>query len=351
MEVRELFNKIIDNNDVKKILDNLGMRNIVERDEYFTCGQPDGDNPKSVIVYKDNLWVTAYTRDILDKFGNTNIISLTSYIRKTYFSQSVKWICDICGYNYYEAPQIQSGMIKFLDYIYSQSKGNTTSDEDEITYLKPIDEVILTYYGKYPNKMFLQDNIDLHTQLDFEIGYDLESHSITIPIRDELNTLVGVKARLYKTTKQLLAHESKYFYIVPCAKSKILYGLNKTIKYIKNHRSVIVVESEKGVLQLWSKGIKNVVAIGSHTLSKWQAKKLTHLGVDIILAYDKDVMFNENGVFNKDFYEKECKKFIDNQKIFCIFDDSNILSDKESPTDDIEKWEVLFKNKRILRGV
>ena len=36
MEVKELFGKIIKNNDIEKILKNLGMHHIKEKDEYFT---------------------------------------------------------------------------------------------------------------------------------------------------------------------------------------------------------------------------------------------------------------------------------------------------------------------------
>ena len=349
MEVKDLFAKIIKNNDIEKILKNLGMHHIEEKDEYFTFGFPDGDAKKAV-VYKDNLWVNAYTRDISDKYGYTNIISLTSFIKKLYFSQSIKWICDTCSYNYYEEPKNKTEMIKFLDYIYEQKNGSNKSDEDEIINLKPINEDILQYYGIYANKLFKKDNIDLQTQIDFGFGYDLETHSITIPIRDELNTLVGVKARLYKTSEELEEWESKYFYIVPCAKSKILFGLNRTMPYIKREGFVVIVESEKGVAQLWSYGIRNSVSIGSHTISKYQAKKLTHLGVDLVLAYDKDVMFKD-GKFNKDFYEKECNKFIENQIIYCLVDEDGILGEKESPTDQKEKFRQLFENKRILRGI
>lgn len=351
MEVKDLFKKIIDNNDIKKILENLKMHHIEDKGEYFTCGFPDGDNTKSAVIYKDNLWVNAYTRDISDKYGYTNITSLVSFIQGLYFTQAIKWICDLCGYNYYEEPESKTEMIKFLDYIYDEKTGNEKKDDDEITFLKPIDENILKYYGKYANKLFLQDNIDLQTQIDFGFGYDLETHSITIPIRDELNTLVGIKARLYKTQEELKEWESKYFYLIPCAKSKILFGLNKTMPYIKREGVVIICESEKGVSQLWSYGIRNVVGIGSHTISKYQAKKLTHLGVDIVLAYDKDIMFNEDGKFNKKYYDKECSKFLNNQRIYCLHDEDGILDIKESPMDSLEKYKTLYENRRILRGI
>jgi len=351
MEVKELFSKIIKNNDIRKILENLKMHHIDDKGDYYTCGFPDGDNTKSVVIYKDNLWVNAYTRDVSDKYGYTNIISLVTFIKGLYFSKSIKWICDTCSYNYYEEPKSKTEMLKFLDYIYNEKSGNDKKTEDEVTYLKPIDEDILKYYGLYSNRLFLKDNIDLQTQFDFGLGYDLETHSITIPVRDELDTLVGVKARLYKESYELENWESKYFYLIPCAKSKILYGLNKTMPYIKREGFAIVGESEKAVLQLWSYGIKNVVAIGSHTISKYQAKKLTYLGVDIVLAYDQDVMFDENGKFNKKFYNKECEKFLDNQTIYCLVDEDGILKEKESPTDCYDKFKILYENRRILKGI
>ena len=351
MEVKDLFNKIISNNDTRKILENLKMHHIDDKGDYFTCGFPDGDNTKSVVIYKDNLWVNAYTRDISDKYGYTNIISLVTFIKELYFSKSIKWICETCSYNYYEEPESKTEMIKFLDYIYNEKSGNKKRIEDEVTYLKPINEDILKYYGNYANRLFLNDNIDLQTQIDFGLGYDLETHSITIPIRDELDTLIGVKARLFKEIYELENWESKYFYLIPCAKSKILYGLNKTMPYIKREGVVIICESEKAVLQLWSYGMRNVIAIGSHIISKHQVKKITHLGVDIVLAYDQDVMFNEDGKFDKKFYEKECAKFLDNQRVYCLFDENKILKEKESPTDQYDKFKILYENRRILKGI
>ena len=40
--------------------------------------------------------------------------------------------------------------------------------------------------------------ISYETQIEFEIGYDESTNRITIPIRDEISSLVGVKGRLLK---------------------------------------------------------------------------------------------------------------------------------------------------------
>lgn len=90
----------------------------------------------------------------------------------------------------------------------------------------------------------------------FEIGYDLDSHRITFPVRDEIGTLVGIKGRaLYEW------QGDKYIYLERCAKSYILYRLWQNFEDIKKSDSVIVVESEKSVMKLYSYGYFNAVAI------------------------------------------------------------------------------------------
>ena len=65
-------------------------------------------------------------------------------------------------------------------------------------------------------------------------------------------------------------------------------------------------------MKAWSLGLKNTVAISGHVISKIQAKKLSHLGVNIILCYDKDVGNLEDGNVDYDFYKKEKDKFLIN---------------------------------------
>jgi DNA primase len=350
MKVRDLFQKIIDDEKIIDVLEELEMHHISDKGNYITCGYPTGDNPKSVTVYKDNLWVNSYTRDIADDYGYTNIISLVSYIKDFYFTKSIKWICDICGYNYYESPKEKVGMLKFLDEVYSNKSVNKS--DDEVEYLKPIDEYLLKYYGNYCNMLFKKDNIDFQTQTDFELGYDLKTHSVTIPIRDELSTLVGVKARLYKEKNDIKPWDNKYFYIVPCAKSKVLYGLHKTMPYIKRVKSVYVVESEKAVMQLWSQGIRNVVAIGCKKPSRTQVKKIVQLGVnDIILCFDEDVGRQEDGSINMAEYTKVSSMFLPCQNVYGMIDlKGNILDKKESPTDNMEKFLKLDSTKILIES-
>jgi len=347
VEALELKERIIAENKIEFILEELGMHHIKKHYDYYTCGMPSGDNKSSTVIYIDSLYVEAYTRDIVDKYGNSDIISLVSFIKGIYFTESIKWICDICEYDFYVAYEGIPRLLKWLKEI--EVCTDKCNDEDEVE-LEPIDENNLKYFGRYVNPLFRKDGISNETMDEFELGYDLEYHMITIPIRDELGTLVGIKGRLFK--EQLSEEEKafKYFYIQPCAKSKILYGLNKTMPYIKRQNEVIVCESEKGVMQLWSAGIRNAVAIGGHQLSKVQVQKLTHLNVPVVIAFDQGIDINqETGLVDKSIYEREYNKFLPQQTIYCVYD-NNILNPKESPMDNVEKnWRKLYNGRLKIR--
>jgi hypothetical protein len=347
VDAHDLKEKIIFDDKIIDILEALEMHHIKDRNEYFTCGVPDGDNSTSTTVYKDNLNVVAYTRDIKDVYGNSDIISLVSFINGTYFTESIKWICDICGYDFYGQDQRKSRLAEWVRDMWKVAKEGSSNDNEK---LLPIDDKILNYFGKYGNPLFYQDGISYETQWEFELGFDLNYHMVTIPIRDELGFLVGVKGRLYKEIIE--EWESKYLYIQPCAKSQVLYGLHKTKPYIKEKGEVIVVESEKSVQQLWTIGIKNAVAISGHILSNAQVRKLTHLGVPITIAYDESAEVGKDGKADKSFYSNEFNKFIENQEIYCIYDKSKtILTHKESPSDSPDKWHKLYNEYRFkVRG-
>ena len=143
----------------------------------------------------------------------------------------------------------------------------------------------LSYYKPLVNDLFAEDHIDYNTQKIFEIGFDEESNRYTIPIRSELGDLVGVKGRYFE--RQVPSAQNKYIYLEPCARSKIIYGLNKTMGYIKSSGKVYVGESEKFTQQLWSYGDRNGGGTGGKELSQYQIDILVRLGADIIFCFDK----------------------------------------------------------------
>lgn len=334
MDVKELKNYIYENRYVEQILESIGCHHIKYHasNGYWTCANATGDNNGAVVLYNSEyLMCQNYTRQMVKTNRKTDIIDLVCYTKDLTFPKGLQFICDEIGMSYYhdfeeDIPE-SFKILKMIDDMCS----NTSIEKEKP--LKPINENVLSYYKGYVNDLFCEDNIDYSTQKEFEIGFDEESNRYTIPIRSELGDLVGIKGRYFY--REVPDGENKYIYLEPCAKSKILYGLNKTINYIKQSNCIYIFESEKAVLQLWSYGYRNAVSIGGKELSQQQIDMIVRLGTDIILAMDKDVKKNE--------IEEMANHFPDGIPIYYIYDEDGILREKESPSDDPIKWQQLVK--------
>lgn len=336
MDVTKIKEYIIDNEYVEQILESIGCHHIqYHSNGYWTCGNKDGDNKSAITVYSDTLKCINYTRKMVKHDRATDLIDLVCFNKGISFFEALKFICDIIGIDYYyDFDKDMPESIAILKMLEDMKTGQ--EDEKEIR-LKPIPKKILTYYYPYVNDMFFNDGISYETQIEFSIGYDDVTNRITIPIFSEVGDLVGVKGRLYADQ---LNDDVKYKYIEPCAKSQILFGLNKTYPFIVEQRTVFVVESEKAVMQLWTYGYRNVVATGGSTVSRTQMDMLVRLGTDIIFAFDKDI--------SKTDLEILADKFADNVPVYAILDTDDLLDTKESPSDKQKKWEKLIA-KNIIR--
>ena len=334
MDIEILKEHILENNFIPTILEELGCHHIRKKDGYFQCANPDGDNTTAVCVYENTSLTTInYTRDISNgKNIHTDLISLVEFYKNETFPYAVKWICDVLDIDYYS--NLDEDLPKSLQLTKMLVEMQSVDTESETEKpLKPISEKILSYFKPYVNDMFNEDGVSYETQAEFEIGYDEFTNRITIPIRDDLGNLVGVKARYFY--RQVPEDEQKFMYIEKCARSQILYGLYKTINFIKRAQRVFVTEAEKGVQQLYDKGYFEAVATGGSKISKSQIDKLTRLCVPIIFVFDKDI--------TKEELDDIASRFIDGTEVYALIDTISILNEKESPTDNISKFEQLLE--------
>ena len=331
MDIRELKEEILQRELISDILSEIGCHHITDRGEYFSCGNRDGDNPRAIVVYKNEyIGCTNYTRQITKNGRAADIFDLIAYAKECSFAEAMKFVCNLAGLDFYGESQALPESLQIIKLLKSMSVGE---DEEDDSPVKPISEKILSYYLPYGNKMFEDDNISLEVQQEFETGFDPYSGYITIPIRDSLGTLCGVKGRYFGEPDEW---HTKYTYLEKCNKSKILYGYWQNREYIKNSRFLYVVESEKAVQQLVSIGIRNVVSTGGKTISKYQIELIIRTGCIPIFAYDKDV--------GEDELKNIADMFMDGVAIYAIIDKDNILNEKESPSDDAQKWQHLIKN-------
>lgn len=333
VNIADLKNYILEEQQIETILEELGCHYISHKAGYYQCANPDGDNVTALCVYEnDNLTAVDYTRDIANGKTSYDLISVVQFFLELSFPKAVQQICAWVGLDYYHnfEEDLPDSMAVLKELLSLKNEGEPHEDERPLI---PISETILGYYKSRVNQLFADDGICYETQQEFEIGFDGLTNRITIPIRDEIGTLVGVKGRYFGNVPE---GELKYLYLEPCARNHVLYGLYKTEPCIKNESLVYVGEAEKSVMQMWSMGTCNCVATGGKKVSQNQIEILTRLCVDVVFVFDKDVQLDELIAISS--------RFVDGVCVYAVIDDKGILGEKESPTDCPEKFKFLIKN-------
>lgn len=274
--IQELKKQLLENpENICTLLEEFDFAHItLKRNEIRFARNIDGGPNIRIRLNDEYLNVTDYVNSI-----HTDIISYIIKEKHTDFRSVLSAIKRILNLSDDWRPQSRKREI--FGGVYSRIINKTDPQP------KVYDESILDDYLKVPNERFQRDNISLETQMKFGIGYDVGTDRITILIRDQHGSLMGVKGRRnYETDNE---DDPKYLYLIPCQMSKTLFG------YSNNYSSmyggtVMIFESEKSVLQCASYGYNNAVALGSNNLSEYQSKMILSLNPkQVIFMLDSDL--------------------------------------------------------------
>jgi len=327
---------------VKPLLESMGCDFIKAKDNRIEAMRPDGSNKRSVQVYlNESLPCKIRTKSHLPKLDIYGLVSYLKHnkespdsIRKD-ISQAKKYIVEtlslsqfISNYN----GNIQDDPNAWLKRIKKRKKKKINLDEIEPNPVIP--ESVLDGFIMLPHMNFLIEGIPWGTQKEYEIGYDLQTERITIPVRNSDGLLVGVKGR---ATKKEDESKYKYLPIYAYKKSKIWFNLHRSYQYILDSNTVICLESEKSCLIAHSLGILNTVSQQGSDISKVQAEILKRLSPDlnIVLAYDKDIGSKE--------VKQISRVFGTHNNLFGIIDVKGLLEEKQSPFDaGLTTWKKLY---------
>jgi len=319
------------------ILEELDCHHIKHvRDKRITSALPDGDNTTSVqvILLDDGLGTVVHTRA---DYKGGDIFEFASYIKGCSFRNSLMFVCRLLNLEYtrdYVKPTTNE------TYGFLQSFNRIGTHNDDVENIV-IDESTLNDYIRCAHQMFLDDNLSVDSQYKFGIHYDLHQHRILTPIRDTDGCLITFKGRTvcpdYKE-KDVMKYIAYYDYYARL----LLYGYYENYWDIITSDEIILVESEKAVIQADSYGTNNVVALSKKKISDEQLFKLISLNKDIVLALDKDVLINELEVIAEEF-KGLCR-------VYAVYDTNNVLEGKQSPLDrGKDVWNELYENKiRII---
>ena len=276
--LNEIKEQLIDSPDkIVELLDDFGFEHINHRNTEIRFARSDSGGANISIRLHNNPYccVSDWARGI-----STDIISYIIQEKAASFREVLQATKRILGLNDSWRPQQKQPL---FGGIYE----NITQLNREIQ-LKTYDESVLEQYEPCGNLMFFNDGISLDAQRFFNIRFSIEDNAVIIPIYNEFGDLVGAKARINGTPEE---GESKYYYPIPAQVSQTLYGYCVNYSYLYGN-DVIVVESEKSVMQAYTFNVRNIVALGSHSLSEKQAKLLLQLQPKrIIIAMDEGLEF------------------------------------------------------------
>lgn len=295
------------------------------------CAFEQGMNPTAVVIRlqnNENLFVKDYERNV-----SYDLITYIVKEKKIQFKDVLNVIKQETGieslYNYKRRVGLFGGLYDCIK-----------KPRDELD-IRTYPEEILDKYVKSPNLRWLQDGINLETQMKWGVGYDVESQRITLPIRTSTSELMGIKARCNYDPDE---YEAKYLYLTPsCPMSQTLFG------YSENYSSlyegdILIFESEKSILILDSWGYHNAVALGSNSLSTAQAKLLMSLQPKSITFMLDNNLPLENTKRNVDVLREFCTMRTLEIK-FWNWEYNLDLDDKAAPCDEgLEEFRYILEN-------
>lgn len=278
---------------LKEILEYFGYCNVVVRPKYLQFGRAIDASKKSIVIKLENnqyLYVRDFARNIeKDLFG------YISEQKRVDFPEVLSVIKDILHitdyYDFFDSKGIFGG---FYERVRKRN----------VNMVRTYENSILDHYIKCGNLRFLNDNISLEAQRFFNIMYDVESQGIVIPIYSQLGQLMGAKVRCNYNVPD---GEMKYYYLTPCQMSSTLYGLSHNYSFLAGN-VILIFESEKSVMQCYSYGIRNCVALGSGSISPKQIQMLYELNPKALI-FMHDVGFEFESIMRNINISKSYSRF------------------------------------------
>lgn len=287
---------------------------------------------KKLIWFRDTKLFHCYT----DCGCSYSLFNLVGKVLGLDFASSFKYVCNKFNINYKTGFEFSEDKVD-ISFIKKFSK----KEEDKLK-LNIYDTNVLENFEKMYHISWLKDNIKIEVMREFGIRYDILENRIIIPHFDYKNNLIGIRCRnltqskIDEGKKYMPISFNKQLYNYPTSLN--LYGLNMNKDYIKHYKKVIIVESEKAVMQHKSYFDESIcVAIAGSSISKQQIELLQKFEVEtVILALDKE--YQDCNTQEEEIYRVKIQKaFIDKLEPYfhveVIWDVDNLLERKMSPLD------------------
>ena len=322
--LKEIKKELLDNPEkLKELLEYFNFYNVHIHQSYISFGRAQDTSKKSIVVRlekNDYLYVTDYARNI-----SKDLFSYISEQRLVDFKGIIGVVRNILGVDDFGLFNESRGIFGgFYEKIRKRSEYS----------VRTYDESILDKYIPLANKRFIDDNISIAAQQFFGVRYDVESQGIVIPIHNQIGELIGAKVRC---NYEVQDGEMKYYYLIPCQASQTLYGYSQNYNYLTNN-IIYIYEAEKSIMQCFSYGIRNCVALGSGSISRKQVRMLLELNPKKII-FMHDVGYDLENILRNINMVKNYSRFSEVELGYWDFFDR--LYDNKVSASDLGKKELL----------
>lgn len=292
-----------------------------------------GSNATAVSMSSQTLFYTCFSTN-----ERGSLFTLIMQRRGIGFAAALDYVCSALGLE----KKLYAQKVRYpFGGFYRSLVRQIEEPEADIPTLP---DEILTAYDTANSLLFVKDGIDALTQEFFCVGYDPYTHRITVPQYTLDGRLCGIMGRLNASDCQ---KEERWMPLLPCPRSLTLYGYHHNYKTIVQKQTVVVMESEKAVMQARSFGSGVVLSTCGCHVSQTQARYIKALlPKRIVLGYDEGI--------SEEHLRSECSKLTVNNavlhnKVGYIWDaDGEILArgSKSNATDvGREGFGALLKNK------
>lgn len=342
--------EVLSEEDITNILFHLGASKVSKvNGVIITNTICHGGNSHKLYYYPSNKSFHCYT----DCGHLGSVFDLVMAVLNIDFTSSYIYVCSFFNI------KGDNNSLNSSDRVDNSFIGKFKKREEIIYNLKYHDKKILDNFDKIYHKSWIDDNISIDTMKVFDIRFDILNNRIIIPHFDFNNNLIGIRCRNLNLDD--IENKRKY---MPITLGEIMYnypthanffGINIVKESIKKYKKVILVESEKAVMQFYTYYGKDSIAIAcsGSSIGFYQIKMLIDLGVEtVVLAMDKDFVKigDKEEIANR---RKIKKSFIDklityfNVEVVWDFDD--VLDLKDSPTDKgLEVWSILYSKRLFI---
>lgn len=358
------LNQRITIEDVKTIMEILGADYVQETNteiKYRTichCG-----NKHKLYFYKESMTFHCYSE--CGRVGS--VVDLVKKVKEfDNVYDAGTWICKQLGISTFSEGSfggdisIDTNKVddwKYINFLKYKQKTESKKHEFEI-----LDEKILNMFQRFHPNSWVREGITHEVMNVFEIGYCAWQERLVIPHRDQDSNLIGIRGRAFSDDSLMFAKYSPLLTGNITGKTTYahnlgdnLYGIHLNRRCIERTRKVLLVESEKAVMQCASFfNIENnfALALCGSNLTKTQIELLLELRpLEIIVGLDKQ--FKELGdeeckQWEKKIVDKFIKVLSPYTKVSVLWDDSNLLDYKDSPTDKGKNvFLELFNNRQF----